>query len=76
MNSLTIAKKVLAGALFVPEEKISDDTLIDDLAVLDSLSFETLVLELEEETGYEIDPVDLLLIRTVRDLAAIIDTLK
>lgn len=76
MDSLVIAKKILAESLFVPVEKISDDASINDIKELDSLSFEALLLEIEEITDREIDPVKIMQIKTVRDLADLIETLK
>ncbi|WHS30083.1 acyl carrier protein [Brucella sp. NM4] len=75
MDSLVIAKKILAESLFVPVEKISDDASINDVKELDSLSFEALLLEVEEITDREIDPIKIMQIKTVRDLADLIETL-
>ncbi|WHT44433.1 acyl carrier protein [Ochrobactrum sp. SSR] len=68
-------KKILAESLFVPVEKISDDASINDVKELDSLSFEALLLEVEEITDREIDPIKIMQIKTVRDLADLIETL-
>jgi len=76
MQSLETAKEILARALFVHKDRIGDDAALSEVKPLDSLAFEALVLELEEKTGKEVDPVDLLGIRTVRDLAGFIDKLK
>lgn len=75
MDSLVIAKKILAESLFVPVEKISDDASINDVKELDSLSFEALLLEIEEITDREIDPIKIMQIKTVRDLADLVETL-
>lgn len=75
MTSLIIAKQILAAAFFVPVERIADDDAISDVKPLDSLAFEALILELEDQTGKEIDPVSLLELKTVRDLARLIDNL-
>ncbi|RLL65459.1 acyl carrier protein [Ochrobactrum soli] len=75
MDSLVIAKKILAESLFVPVEKISDDASINDVKELDSLSFEALLLEVEEITNREIDPIKIMQIKKVRDLADLIETL-
>lgn len=76
MDSLKIAKEILARSLFVPEARISDDAAIGDIKVLDSLAFEALVLELEERTGKQVDPVDLIEMKSVRDLAGIVKRLQ
>lgn len=70
MTAIEIAKSILAGALFVPVEKISDDATINSLEELDSLSFELIVVEIERHLGHDADPVKLLEMRSVKDLAA------
>jgi len=73
MNALEKAKSILAGALFVPVEKISDDASINSLDELDSLNFELIVVEIEKHLGHDVDPVKLLEMRSVKDLAAILE---
>jgi acyl carrier protein len=76
MESLETAKDVLAKALFIHKDRIADDAAISDIKPLDSLSFEALILELEERTGKVVDPVDLIGISTIRDLAGVIEKLS
>lgn len=76
MEPLDIAKEVLAKALFINKDRIGDDAAISEVKPLDSLSFEALILELEERTGKEVDPVDLIGVKTIRDLAGVIEKLK
>lgn len=71
--SLAIAREALANALFIPVEKILPSTLITDLKSLDSLTFEGLVLELERLSGAIFAPEDFLNVRTVSDLARIVE---
>jgi acyl carrier protein len=73
MNALEKAKLILAGALFLPVEKISDDAAINSLDELDSLNFELIVVELEKCLGRDVDPIKLLEMRSVKDLAAILE---
>jgi acyl carrier protein len=73
MNALEKAKSILAGALFIPAEKISDDASINSLDEIDSLNFELIVVELEKHLGHDVDPVKLLEMRSVKDLAAILE---
>ncbi|HEY4254060.1 MAG TPA: acyl carrier protein [Roseomonas sp.] len=73
MNALDAAKDILASCLFVPREKIADDVNIDAIAELDSLTFEMIVLEIEKHTGREVDPMRMLDMRTVRDLADLLE---
>lgn len=72
MDALGTAKDILANCLFIPADKIGDDAGLYDLKPVDSVTFETLVLEIEERTGREVDVEALLSMRTVRDLAALI----
>ncbi|WP_448950927.1 acyl carrier protein [Labrys neptuniae] len=72
MDALGTAKDILANCLFIPADKIGDDAGLYDLKPVDSVTFETLVLEIEERTGKEVDVEALLSMRTVRDLAALI----
>jgi acyl carrier protein len=76
MQSLDTAKEVLAEALFIHKDRISDDAALNEVKPLDSLAFEALILALEEKTGKEVDAVNLIGIQTVRDLAGVIEKLK
>jgi acyl carrier protein len=73
MNALEKAKSILSGALFIPIEKIKDDASINSLDELDSLSFEIIIMELEKYLGHEADPIKLLEMHSVKDLAAILE---
>jgi acyl carrier protein len=70
------AKDILAGCLFVPRERIDADADIASIGEIDSLSFEMIVLELQRRIGGDVDPMQLLELRTVRDLAAILEQAK
>lgn len=75
MQPLETAKEVLAAALFIHKDRIGDDDALSEVKPLDSLAFEALVLAIEEKTGKDVDPVDLIGIQTVRDLAGVIQKL-
>lgn len=72
LDDLREAKEIISKCLFVPEDRITDDADINSIKPLDSLAFESLVLEIEDRTGKEIDPLRLLELKTIRDLAAIL----
>jgi len=72
MSELHAAKELLSGCLFVPVDKIDDDAVLHDLKEMDSLSFATLVLQLEQSVGREIDVMEILDLRSVRDVAALL----
>jgi len=73
VTAMQEAKEILSGCLFVPIERIGDDVSMQSIKELDSLSFAAITVELEDRVGREIDPVDLIKLRTVRDLAGLIE---
>ena len=73
MSTLNDAKNILAKCLFVPADSIADDAVIMEIKAVDLLAFETMMLEVEESTGKTIDPVALLELVTVADLAKMLD---
>jgi acyl carrier protein len=73
MSELQAVKAILSRALFVPEEMIPDDADISAVKPLDSLAFESLVLEIEQHLGVEFDVVRLIGVKSVRDLAAVLE---
>lgn len=73
MSALQEAKEILSGCLFVPTERIGDDASLQSIKELDSLSFAAIATELEERLGRPMDPVDLIRLRTVRDLASLLE---
>jgi acyl carrier protein len=72
VGELQTIKDIIARAFFIPASTIADDTNISDIKGMDSLSFEALLLEIERVTGEEPDPVALMQVRTVSDLAQLI----
>jgi acyl carrier protein len=73
MSELQAAKAILSRALFVPEEMIGDDADIGAVKPLDSLAFESLVLEIERHLGADFDVTRLIGVKSVRDLAAVLE---
>ncbi|MCF7647193.1 hypothetical protein KQ944_17790 [Bacillus subtilis] len=69
---LQATKNILAGCLFIPAESIADDASISSLSDVDSLTFELIVLETEKFIGHEADPIALLDMQTVQDMAALL----
>lgn len=76
MNEIEAVKGILATAFFIPVATIKDDDLISSLKGMDSLSFEGLILEMEQLSGQEPDPIRLLEAKTVADLAEILKEMK
>lgn len=72
--SIHQAKDILARCLFVSPDSISDDDVIAEIKPVDSLAFETIMLEVEELTGQPVDPMTVLSIERVSDLAALISS--
>ncbi|MDR2871274.1 MAG: acyl carrier protein [Xanthomonadaceae bacterium] len=73
MDHLYEAKKILSGCLFVPIEKIGDDADINSVHQIDSLNFSMIVMEVENLIRAEVDPLEVLELRTVKDLARILE---
>lgn len=69
---LKVTKELLAGCFFIPAESIADDADISALSDVDSLTFELIVLEAEKYIGHEVDPIALLDMQTVADMAALL----
>lgn len=74
MNGLEEAREILAGCCFIPPEKIDLDAEIGAIGEMDSLAFEMIVMEIEKRTGRAVDPMQLLEMRSVRDLAAVLES--
>lgn len=72
MDYLEEAKDIISRCLFIPKECIDVDVDVGSIKTIDSLNFEILILEIENRTGSEIDPVLFLDMHSVRDLANII----
>lgn len=73
MNSVKEAKQLLSDCLFIPEEHIDENAEINSLTEIDSLTFELIVIELEKRIGHEVDPVTLLEMRSVKDIAVLLE---
>ncbi|MFC3550365.1 acyl carrier protein [Lysobacter cavernae] len=73
MSVLLEAKELLSGCLFIPVEKIDDEATIQSIKEMDSLSFASVVMELEERAGRTIDVMELLELKTVRDVATLLE---
>jgi acyl carrier protein len=67
------AKVLLADALGLSPEEIGPDASIETLAAWNSLAHMRLILAIEEEIGHEIDPLALVDMSSVRDIAEILD---
>lgn len=61
-------RSAVASAFFIPEDKIAAQTTLRSLKEIDSLSFEGLLLALEEETGVILEPEQWFDVVTVGDL--------
>lgn len=72
IDYLQITRELLSGCLFIPAETIPADADISTLSDIDSLTFELIVLETEKFIGQEVDPIALLDMRTVKDMAELL----
>ena len=64
---------LIATALKVPREQITPETLFAEHLGADSLDLLELVNAIEEQLGVDIDDESLELIKTVRDLATLVE---
>ena len=73
MNSIDTLRRLIAESLLIPESSIHADDELAQLKNIDSLTFEMILVAIETETGRVIDPMDLMQIKTVADLARLMD---
>ena len=76
MDKLDQARQILSKALFMPEDEIKPDDKLLELKGMDSLAFETIVLEIEDTTGKDVDVGQATSIETVADLSALLAKLS
>ncbi|MFC0282221.1 acyl carrier protein [Camelimonas abortus] len=72
-QTLETLRDIVAGALFLPREHVDLDARFSSIGALDSLTFELITLEIERHSGREIDPVRVMEVETLRDLAALLE---
>lgn len=76
MDNLQETKEILSRALFLPAESIKSDDKLLELNGMDSLAFETIVVELEDATGRDINAAEAVGTETVADLAKLLEKLR
>lgn len=72
MSHINLAKEILSACLYISKDDIPDDGTLSDLGMLDSLTFQLIVNEIEEKTQREVNPIQLLNVQTVKDLAELL----
>lgn len=73
-SALERARTIVSNCLLIPRETIAADATLEELAPLDSLAMELLVMEIETATGRAVDLEQLLAARTVQDIARLVET--
>ena len=76
MDSLQETTQILAKALFIPADSIHADDKLVELQGMDSLAFETVLVEMEDATGSDIDAAKAVGVETVSDLAEMLEKLR
>ena len=66
-------KRILAGALFIPEEKIRNEDRLAAMQDMDSLTFSNIIVEVEALIGERIDPTAMIQLKTVDDLIQLVE---
>lgn len=75
MTDLELARDIVSRCLLIPKEKIQDDDELQSAHGIDSLNFTMIIVEVERHVQREIDPLQILELRTLRDLAALLGRL-
>lgn len=73
---LATVQRIISESLLIPADSIQEDDLIVNLKNIDSLSFEMIVVSIENETDTIISPDSLFAIKTVGDIASLLEKLK
>ena len=69
---LDTLRRLIGESLMIPADSIKADDEIGQLTNIDSMSFEMILVAIENETGKAINPTDLMQVRTVGDLAELL----
>ncbi len=72
---LAAIQRIISESLLIPVESIHAQDTIIGLKNIDSLSFEMIVVAMETESGQSIDPLRLMSVKTVGDLAELLGQL-
>ena len=72
-DNLERARACLAEALGIAPDEIADDAAMDNTDKWDSLAHMNLILAVEKTIGREIDPIALVEMSSLRDIAEILD---
>jgi acyl carrier protein len=73
---LAAIQRIISESLLIPEQSIHLDDPIANLKNIDSLSFEMIIVAMETESGQTIDPLSLMPVKTVGDLADLLGQLS
>lgn len=73
MTHFDTIQRLIVESLLIPAESIRPEDEIAQLKNIDSLTFEMILVSIESETGRTIDPMDLMHVKTVGDLAKLLD---
>jgi len=76
MDNLEETIQILARALFIPADSIKAEDKLLELKGMDSLAFETIIVEMEDATGRDIDAAQAVGNETVSDLAELLKKLR
>lgn len=72
MSAMNTARRLLAEALALPEDKVPDDARIGALEQWDSLAHTRMLLALEERLGKPLDAEEAVAIESLTDIAAVL----
>jgi acyl carrier protein len=72
MNKLQTIRRIISENLMIAPESIQADAQITGLENINSLAFEMVVVAMEKERGRPIEPAELIPVKTVDDLAQLL----
>ena len=72
MSAMNTARRLLAEALALTEDKVPDDARIGALEQWDSLAHTRMLLALEERLGKPLDAEEAVVIESLTDIAAVL----
>ncbi|THU01948.1 acyl carrier protein [Lampropedia puyangensis] len=73
---LPTIQRIISESLLIPADRIALENPIAGLHNIDSLSFEMIIVAMEAESGKSIEPENLMPLKTVGDLADLLNKLK
>lgn len=72
MTNFETIQDIIAESLMISTSEIQPDSELAHLKNMDSLTFEMILVAIENKTGKTISPMDLMTVKTVGDLVGLL----